>query len=189
MLRGKRKPSAAKRRAKAATLQEAMEAMENTIVLETAAELALARQVGFVLPASRAALSDGVLSELGPLSRLVEQPPPPDAVLAMVDREAPREPRLVLPATPTPLPPESIPHDSVDGTPVLFPCGFAGADEVARRKAELLAAVRDDPKWAAACEEAEEAAQAETMLLMQYNDPFTAPWNRRNEVAIPVSPL
>ena len=42
MLRGKRKPSAAKRRAKAATLQEAMEAMENTIVLETAAELALA---------------------------------------------------------------------------------------------------------------------------------------------------
>ena len=59
----------------------------------------------------------------------VAQPPPPDAVLAMVDREAPREPRLVLPATPTPLPPESIPHDAVEGTPVLFPCGFAGADE------------------------------------------------------------
>ena len=52
--------------------------------LPDAAELALARQVGFVLPASRAALSDGVLSELGPLSRLVEQPPPPDADPAAV---------------------------------------------------------------------------------------------------------
>ena len=34
----------------------------------------------------------------------------------------------------------------------------------------------------AICADDEEAAP----LLMQYNDPFTPPWKRRNEVAIPV---
>ena len=66
--------------------------------------------------------------------------------------------------------------------------GFAGGDEVARRKEQLLEAVRGDGDWEAACG-ADEEAQAASMLLMQYNDPFTPPWQRRNEVALPVRRL
>ena len=67
--------------------------------------------------------------------------------------------------------------------------GFAGAEEVARRKEELLSAVRADAEWAAACEDGDAAAEEQLTVLMQYNDPFTAPWNRRNEVAMPVRRL
>ena len=63
--------------------------------------------------------------------------------------------------------------------------GFAGSDEVARRKAQLLEAVSLDSEWEAACGDDEDAKEA-SMVLMQYNDPFTPPWQRRNEVALPV---
>jgi len=67
--------------------------------------------------------------------------------------------------------------------------GFAGAEEVARRKEELLSAVRADAEWSTACDDGDEAAEEQLTVLMQYNDPFTAPWNRRNEVAVPVRRL
>jgi len=47
------------------------------------------------------------------------------------------------------------------------------------RRAELVARVAAHEGW--------EAADAgEPPLLLQYNDPFTPPWKRRNEVAVPV---
>jgi len=62
--------------------------------------------------------------------------------------------------------------------------GFAGLEEVVRRKAQLLEAVAADGAWEAACGD---VVQAEaSIVLMQYNDPFTPPWQRRNEVALPV---
>ena len=58
--------------------------------------------------------------------------------------------------------------------------GFAGPEAVASRKAELTAAVADDDEW--------EAVPGAEPLLFQYNDPFTPPWARRNEVAIALRP-
>ena len=63
--------------------------------------------------------------------------------------------------------------------------GFAGSDEVGRRKVQLLEAVGADSEWEAACGDGEAAVEA-SIVLMQYNDPFTPPWQRRNEVALPV---
>jgi len=59
--------------------------------------------------------------------------------------------------------------------------GFAGKAEVARRKLELLQSIRADGEFEPEVEPAEES-----IVLMQYNDPFTPPWKRRNEVAMPV---
>ena len=69
-----------------------------------------------------------------------------------------------------------------DSLAVLWFGGFAGAEEVARRKAELMAAVEEDPEWTAA----DQTDLESSLVLFQYNDPFTPPWNRRNEVALPV---
>lgn len=55
--------------------------------------------------------------------------------------------------------------------------GFAGAAEVEARQRELLEAISNDEEW--------DALPGEPLLL-QYNDPFTPPWKRRNEVAVPV---
>ena len=55
--------------------------------------------------------------------------------------------------------------------------GFGGPDDVAARKKALLEALAADEEW--------EALPGEP-VLMQYNDPFTPPWKRRNEVAVPV---
>ena len=49
---------------------------------------------------------------------------------------------------------------------------------MARRESELLERVRES-EWQAVDADAKP-------YLLQYNDPFTAPWARRNEVAIPV---
>lgn len=57
--------------------------------------------------------------------------------------------------------------------------GFAGAKEVAQRKQELRDAVDADDEWEVTSDEA-------LQVLMQYNDPFTPPWKRRNEVVLPV---
>ena len=53
--------------------------------------------------------------------------------------------------------------DASDTLATLWFGGFAGTDEVARRKQELLEAVRADRDWEPATDE---------LLLMQYNDPF-----------------
>ena len=48
---------------------------------------------------------------------------------------------------------------------------------------QLCAAVDEDSEWEVATAGEEEESEP---LLMQYNDPFTLPWKRRNEVALPV---
>lgn len=70
--------------------------------------------------------------------------------------------------------------EASDTLAALWFGGFAGKEEVARRKERLLSCVAADPEW-----EAAQGAEAEPLLL-QYNDPFTPPWARRNEVALPV---
>jgi len=66
-----------------------------------------------------------------------------------------------------------------DAVAVAWFGGFAGEEDVAARRAELVARVAADEGW--------EAADAgEPPLLLQYNDPFTPPWKRRNELALPV---
>jgi len=62
---------------------------------------------------------------------------------------------------------------------VLMFGGYASKKEVATRKKELMAALKKDKKWKADEEEATTA---------QYNDPFTVPWRRLNEVSIKVVP-
>lgn len=57
--------------------------------------------------------------------------------------------------------------------------GLAGPADVAKRKDELRVAIETDAEWEV-CDTADEP------LLLQYNDPFTPPWSRRNEVAIAV---
>lgn len=62
---------------------------------------------------------------------------------------------------------------------VLMFGGYASKKEVAKRKKELMAALKKEKEWKAAEEEATTA---------QYNDPFTVPWRRLNEVSIKVVP-
>ena len=53
--------------------------------------------------------------------------------------------------------------------------GYATTDEVKKRSAELVAAI-----------EASDYAVAGETYSAAYNDPFTPPWRRRNEVLVPV---
>ena len=53
--------------------------------------------------------------------------------------------------------------------------GYATKDEVARRSAELVEAI-----------EASDYAVAGETYSAAYNDPFTPPWRRRNEVLVAV---
>ncbi len=55
--------------------------------------------------------------------------------------------------------------------------GYATKDEVAKRSAELVAAI-----------EASDYAVAGETYSAAYNDPFTPPWRRRNEVLVAVQP-
>jgi len=55
--------------------------------------------------------------------------------------------------------------------------GYAAKKEVDRRKKELVAALLKDPEWRMADEE---------VTVAQYNDPFTVPWKRLNEVSVAV---
>jgi hypothetical protein len=56
--------------------------------------------------------------------------------------------------------------------------GFAGGKTVEAKKVALLEAVRADAEW--------ELLDEARALLLQYNDPFTPPWARRSEVAVPI---
>jgi hypothetical protein len=78
--------------------------------------------------------------------------------------------------------------DESESLACLWFGGFAGPKDVATRKAELCELVAADDEWelAASGSEGGEAAGAEEPVLLQYNDPFTPSWKRRNEVAVPV---
>jgi hypothetical protein len=61
---------------------------------------------------------------------------------------------------------------------VLLFGGFASQKEVDLRKKALLTALQKDfSDW---------QALSEDITVAQYNDPFTAPWRRLNEVSVPV---
>lgn len=60
--------------------------------------------------------------------------------------------------------------------------GFAGKGEVEYRRKQLLEGVNEDTEWIVESDDS-------PITLAQYNDPFTPPWKRRNEVSVPVVPL
>jgi len=60
---------------------------------------------------------------------------------------------------------------------VLMFGGFASKKEVERRKKQLLVAVSKDIAWEAVNED---------VTVAQYNDPFTVPWRRLNEISVQV---
>eukprot|EP00281_Chroomonas_sp_CCMP1168_P016085 CAMPEP_0206211714 /NCGR_PEP_ID=MMETSP0047_2-20121206/146_1 /ASSEMBLY_ACC=CAM_ASM_000192 /TAXON_ID=195065 /ORGANISM="Chroomonas mesostigmatica_cf, Strain CCMP1168" /LENGTH=337 /DNA_ID=CAMNT_0053633635 /DNA_START=110 /DNA_END=1123 /DNA_ORIENTATION=+ len=62
---------------------------------------------------------------------------------------------------------------------VMWFGGFASKDEVTKRKAALIAAIKADDAW-------EAVDDSKDPFLLQYNDPFQPPWKRRNEVVVPV---
>lgn len=59
--------------------------------------------------------------------------------------------------------------------------GFAGKKDVEDRTKQLLDGISKDKEW--------QADPAASINLAQYNDPFTPPWKRRNEVSIKVMPV
>jgi hypothetical protein len=65
---------------------------------------------------------------------------------------------------------------SEDRAVIMFG-GYASKNEVERRMKELISALSKDPEWKMLAEEA---------TVAQYNDPFTVPWKRLNEVYVGV---
>lgn len=65
---------------------------------------------------------------------------------------------------------------SEDRAVIMFG-GYASKKEVDRRKKELIAALSQDPEWKMLDDE---------VTVAQYNDPFTVPWKRLNEVSVRV---
>ena len=62
---------------------------------------------------------------------------------------------------------------------VLLFGGFATQKDVDKKKKELLDYINNDTEW--------NVLNDNDFLLAQYNDPFTPPWKRRNEVSILVT--
>lgn len=102
-------------------------------------------------------------------------------------QEGDRQMEFVLPSTywdsvgsaPQPLSESGVTlleRTSEDRAVVMFG-GYASKKEVDRRKKELISSVTKDPEWKMLAEEA---------TVAQYNDPFTVPWKRLNEVSIGV---
>lgn len=84
-------------------------------------------------------------------------------------------------AAPKPLPWSGVSlqqRESQDRAVLMFG-GYASKKEVAKRKNDLMAALKKVKEWKADEEEA---------TIAQYNDPFTVPWRRLNEVSIKVVP-
>jgi hypothetical protein len=69
-------------------------------------------------------------------------------------------------------------NEGGDRAVVMFG-GFAGKKDVEERKKHLLDCLSKDNEWAAAEQDA-------PVTIAQYNDPFTPPWKRRNEVSVKV---
>jgi hypothetical protein len=59
--------------------------------------------------------------------------------------------------------------------------GFAGKKDVEERTKQLMDGLKKDKQW--------QVDPAASVNLAQYNDPFTPPWKRRNEVSIKVLPV
>jgi len=59
--------------------------------------------------------------------------------------------------------------------------GYASKQETEKRKKELLRLVSQTRKW--------EPVPDDPIALCQYNDPFTPPWKRLNEVSVLVQPI
>lgn len=84
---------------------------------------------------------------------------------------------------PKPLFDSAVKVSSVDGCDraVLAFGGFGRKSDVALRTAKLREMLQTDKEWCAVEDDV-------PVTLAQYNDPFTPPWKRRNEVSIPVMP-
>lgn len=73
----------------------------------------------------------------------------------------------------------SLKRDAGGLRAVIMFGGFATSKDVDSKKSALLNALERDKDW--------RVADDSTFTLGQYNDPFTPPWRRRNEVSIPVT--
>lgn len=69
-------------------------------------------------------------------------------------------------------------NEGGDRAVVMFG-GFAGKKDVEMRKKQLLDGLAKDDEWTV-------DPDAPATILAQYNDPFTPPWKRRNEVSVKV---
>jgi len=72
----------------------------------------------------------------------------------------------------------SLKRDAGGNRAVLMFGGFASKDDVKAKTADLLEGLEYDTEWG--------AVENASVTLAQYNDPFTPPWKRRNEVSVPV---
>jgi hypothetical protein len=88
---------------------------------------------------------------------------------------------------PQPLPTSGVTLTRVEGgtRAVVMFGGFANKKDVEEKKAQLLNDLRNDKQWKVT----EDAEEDVDVTLAQYNDPFTPPWKRRNELAISVAPI
>jgi len=83
---------------------------------------------------------------------------------------------------PKPLSDSSVTVSSVDGCEraVLAFAGFGRKADKENQSNKLREILESDKEW--------RAVEDATVLLAQYNDPFTPPWKRRNEVSLSVEP-
>ena len=74
-----------------------------------------------------------------------------------------------------------------DQRAVIMFGGFASKKEVEKRKEQLMETIaKEFADWQAV--ENSDGVGTPSFTLAQYNDPFTAPWKRLNEVSISVVP-
>ena len=113
-------------------------------------------------------------------------------VLSRGEGEA-RQMSFVLPSTywnngidnaPAPLEGSGVVLERDDGgeRAVIMFGGFAAKKDVEMRTKQLLEGLRRDSEWQVDPEDP-------TVSLAQYNDPFTPPWKRRNEVSVKAVPI
>ena len=81
---------------------------------------------------------------------------------------------------PTPLPDSSVKVSSIEGCDraVIAFSGFGRKSDKENRSTKLREMVEADKDW--------EVVDGAPIVLANYNDPFTPPWKRRNEVSIQV---
>ncbi|GFH60573.1 hypothetical protein CTEN210_17049 [Chaetoceros tenuissimus] len=72
-------------------------------------------------------------------------------------------------------------REDVKQVAVVMFGGFASSKDVESKKEKLLKSLENDKDWMV-------SPESEKITLAQYNDPFTPPWRRRNEVSISVVP-